>query len=127
MKRRYMFKSLALLFFTIFVSTDIFAKNDINNFIEVAEKNKVCMVNNFYNPMADFTEFKVKVDKKNYYGCCAMCKNKLRTSSNHRMGTDPLTNEKISKANAFIVADKTNNGRTYYFKNKSNFLKWTKL
>ncbi|MAZ48992.1 MAG: hypothetical protein CME65_10530 [Halobacteriovoraceae bacterium] len=127
MNRRFMFKSLALLFFTVFVSTDIFAKNDVNNFIEVTEKNKVCMVNNFYNPMADFTEFKVNVEKKSYYGCCAMCKDKLKMSSNHRMATDPLTNEKISKADAYIVADKTNKGRTYYFKSKSNFLKWTKL
>ena len=103
MNRRYLFKSLALLFFSIFVSTDTFAKNDINNFIEVAEKNKVCMVNNFYNPMADFTEFKVNVEKKSYYGCCAMCKDKLKMSSNHRMATDPLTNEKLVKLTLILL------------------------
>ncbi len=115
------------MFFALIFSSGVFAKNKIGNFIEVADKNKVCMVNNFYNPMADFTEFKVNVEKKDYYGCCAMCKDKLKMSSTHRMATDPLTHEKISKADAYIVADKTNKGRTYYFKNKSNFLKWTKL
>ncbi len=127
MNRRFMFKSLVLLFFTIFVSSETFAKNDINNFIEVNEKNKVCMVNNFYNPMADFTEFEVNVEKKSYYGCCAMCKDKLKMSSQHRIAIDPLSKEKVSKADAYIVADKTNKGKTYYFKNKTNFIRWTKL
>ena len=127
MNRRNLVKNMMLFFAVLFFSVNIYAKNNVGNFIEVTEKNKVCMVNNFYNPMADFTEFKVSVQKKSYYGCCAMCKDKLKMSSNHRMASDPLTNERISKADAYIVADKTNKGKTIYFKNKSNFLKWIKL
>ncbi len=125
--RRSLFKNLIYSFVLLFFSINIYTKNNVNNFIEVTDKNQVCMVNDFYNPMADFKEFMVNVDNKSYYGCCAMCKDKLRTSSHHRFSTDPLTNEQISKADAYIVADKTNKGKTFYFKNKLNFLKWVKL
>ena len=127
MTKRNLIKTFVYSCFALLLSFNLYAKSDVNNFIQVNEKSKVCMVNNFYNPMADFSAFMVKVEKKNYYGCCAMCKDKLKMSSNHRIAIDPFSNEKISKADAYIVADKTNKGKTYYFKNKGNFLKWVKL
>ena len=127
MTRRNLIKNLIYSCFVVLFSVNLYAKSNVDNFIQVTEKNKVCMVNNFYNPMADFSEFMVKVEKKNYYGCCAMCKDKLKMSSQHRIAIDPLSKEKVSKADAYIVADKTNKGKTYYFKNKANFLKWTNL
>jgi hypothetical protein len=123
MIKQKLIRNLLFFFLALFFSINLYASD---KYIPVTEKNKVCMVNDFYNPMADFSNFMVKVENKNYYGCCSMCKEKLMKSSQFRIGIDPLTNEKISKADAYIVADKTNNGKTIYFKNKSNFLNWSK-
>ncbi len=113
--------SICFLLSTFLLAPSLFSENISGNYIEVNEKSKVCMVNDFYNPMADFSEFKVTIDKKDYYGCCAMCKEKLTMSIDHREAVDPLTEEKVDKAKAYIVADKTNKGKTLYFKNKENF------
>ncbi|MBK24588.1 MAG: hypothetical protein CME70_11390 [Halobacteriovorax sp.] len=120
-------KSLVLTCFALLISFSLYAKSSVDNFIQVTEMNKVCMVNDFYNPMADFSKFMVQVEKKKYYGCCAMCKDKLQKSIKHRVAKDPYTYEKITKSDAFIVADKADNGKTFYFKNKENFVKWVKF
>jgi YHS domain-containing protein len=97
---------------------------DSERFIEITERNKVCMVNNFYNPMADFTQFKVSIENKNYYGCCAECKANLRENPAIRTAVDPLTNESVDKGLAYMVADKLEKGAVLYFKNKNNYLKY---
>lgn len=115
---------ISSLFITLLLSTTAFSQNKSNGYIEVKEKNKVCMVNNVYNPMADFSKFKVTLDKKDYYGCCAMCEATLTSQKEIREAIDPFSNKKIDKAEAFIVADKNDDGKVLYFENKENFEKF---
>ncbi len=117
-------RTILVLFSMLALAPGIFAGDISSNYVVVTERNKVCMVNDIYNPMADFTEFKVTVADKDYFGCCAMCKEKLTSSSSFRIAIDPLTKEEVDKAEAFIVADKTDKGKTLYFKNKEHFEKF---
>ena len=99
-------------------------KNLLSNYIVVKNKYQVCMVNDIYNPMADFRPFMVEVDSEKYYGCCPMCKAKLSNSNFFRVALDPLTKTPVKKSESFIVADKLHNGKTHYFASENNFLKW---
>ena len=116
--------SLFLLCIMIISPLTLADSNYSERFIEITERNKVCMVNDYYNPMADFTQFKVSIENKNYYGCCAGCKANLRENPAIRTAVDPLTNESVDKGLAYMVADKLEKGMVLYFKNKNNYLKY---
>lgn len=115
---------ISSLFFTLLLSTTAFSQNKSNRYIEVKQKNKVCMVNDFYNPMGDFSKFKVTLNKKDYYGCCDMCKTTLTSKKEIREAIDPFSKKKVDKAKAFIVADKNDDGKVLYFENRENFKKF---
>jgi YHS domain-containing protein len=55
---------------------------------------------------------------KTYYGCCAMCKEKIK-SEPHRytLATDPVSGKQVDKAVAFIYGL---NGDAYYFASDAN-------
>lgn len=96
------------------------ASADSNRFIKVdeSERNKICMVNDFYNPMADFSNFSVDVDGKRYYGCCHGCKKALSASDQYHYAYYSANGEEIrvdKAAAGCILADRKKNGAAYYF------------
>ena len=93
---------------------------DSDRFLKVdpSERNKICMVNDFYNPMADFSNFSVAVDGKTYYGCCHGCKKALSASNQYHFAYYSVAGKtvKVDKAAAgCILADKKRHGAAYYF------------
>lgn len=85
------------------------------------EPELVCMVNNAFMGRQQIA---VPVEGKTYYGCCQMCVGKLQNSQEVRVAQDPLTGEKVDKAEAFIVLKPNGNGEVLYFKSESNYLKY---
>ena len=81
--------------------------------------NKICMVNDtlFKKP-----QIKITVEGKDYYGCCAMCKDRLTRRRQMRMAFDPLSGAQVDKATAVIGVDFE--GHAYYFENESNLKKY---
>src|SRR5262249_29502381 len=76
----------------------------------VTEASKVCMVNDQY---MEKEQIPVTVGGKTYFGCCAMCKEKLEKNEAARMAVDPVSGARVDKANAVIARDASN--KVYYF------------
>ena len=55
----------------------------------------------------------VQVEGRTYFGCCAMCKEKLEKQTAARTAQAPVTGEPVDKASAVIVKDA--NGKVLYF------------
>lgn len=55
----------------------------------------------------------VAVEGRTYYGCCAMCKDRLEKDPASRMAQDPVTGEQVDKTTAVIIKDAT--GKVLYF------------
>lgn len=55
----------------------------------------------------------VEVDGKTYFGCCAMCKERLAKEPQIRVALDPVTGESVDKSTAVIAQDA--NGTVKYF------------
>lgn len=81
---------------------------------------EVCMVNDAFMGKK---QIEVPLDGKMYYGCCTMCKERLPKDENVRYGIDPLTGEKVDKADAYIVLV-GNNGEVAYFASSTHFEKF---
>ena len=77
----------------------------------------VCMVNDAF---MNEEQILVPVNGKDYYGCCPMCKDKLVNDLSARTAIDPVTNNRVDKADAFIAitGDK---GIVSYFENENNY------
>jgi YHS domain-containing protein len=86
----------------------------------VNDRSLVCMVNNHFMGRP---QIPVVVAGNTYYGCCAMCKEKLGNDPAARTATDPVSNKPVDKAVAVI--GKTETGAALYFENESNFAKYT--
>ncbi len=76
---------------------------------------KVCMINDQY---LERDQIPVEVDGKTYYGCCPMCKARLKNDPATRYAIDPVSGKKVDKALAVIGV--TADGTAYYFENESN-------
>lgn len=76
----------------------------------VADPSQVCMVNDQFMGKP---QIPVEVEGKTYYGCCAMCKDKLNEQPAARMAQDPVTGESVDKAKAVIIQDAS--GKVKYF------------
>lgn len=79
---------------------------------------QVCMVNDAY--MAK-DQIPVPVNGKTYYGCCQMCVKTLNEQESARVATEPHTNEKVDKTEAYIVLLKED-GTVGYFKSEENYV-----
>ena len=79
------------------------------------EAKYVCMIN---NQRFDKEQIPVAVGKLTYYGCCEMCKDKLRNDAKSRTAIDPVSKKKVDKATAVIGVDA--DGSAYYFENVEN-------
>lgn len=89
-------------------------KVSISNF-EIVQNEKVCMVNDRYMVVK---QLPVEVDGIIYYGCCENCVAKIQNNiGDVRYGRDPITGDKVDKANAIIVQNKKN-GVVFYFKTR---------
>ncbi len=64
----------------------------------------------------------VAVEGKTYYGCCDMCKAKLKEDAAQRCDIDPVSGAKVDKASAVIGAD--SQGKVYFFENEANLKKF---
>lgn len=81
----------------------------------VEDHKKVCMVTNKTFPK---DQIPIAVNGKTYYGCCAMCRDRLSSDAKARTGTDPVSKKPVDKADAMIAADA--DGRVFYFENEDN-------
>ena len=85
----------------------------------VADTDKVCMMNDRYMGTA---QIPVEVDGKRYYGCCAMCKERLAKDRRARVALDPVSGKEVDKATALIA--KRADGSVLYFENEANLKKY---
>lgn len=72
----------------------------------VSDISQVCMVNNQFMGKP---QIPIAVEGRTYYGCCAMCKDRLGNDPASRTAQDPVTGEKVDKATAVIIKDGSNN------------------
>lgn len=85
----------------------------------VTDTGKVCMMNDRYMGTA---QIPVEVDGKRYYGCCAMCKERLAKDRRARVSLDPVSGKEVDKATALIA--KRADGSVLYFENEANLKKY---
>jgi YHS domain-containing protein len=76
----------------------------------VTDPSQVCMVNDQFMGKP---QIPVAVEGRTYYGCCAMCKDKLTQQPAARLARDPVTGEEVDKATAVITKDAS--GKVLYF------------
>lgn len=84
---------------------------------------QVCMITNKFMSK---DQIAVPVKGKTYYGCCQMCVGTLTNDDASRHATDPLTDQKVDKADAFIVIKPGTTDDVLYFASKSNAEKYLK-
>lgn len=83
--------------------------------LEVVDAAHVCMVN---DALFEKEQIRIEVNGKAYYGCCKMCKDRLAQDESARTSVDPVSGNRVDKAEAVIGADA--DGRVYYFENDKN-------
>ena len=81
--------------------------------------NQVCMIND-RSMGAD--QIPVEIDGKTYFGCCAMCKERLVKDEASRYAIDPVSGKKVDKAKAVIGA--LPGAVVLYFENAQNLEKY---
>ena len=116
------------LFFLSFVTLGLFIAagaiaEESNNepaasLTEVEAKN-VCMVT---NQLFVKDQIPVELEGKTYYGCCEMCKAKIKDNPESRVGIDPVSGNEVDKSEAVIGA--APDGSIYYFENEDNLKKF---
>lgn len=79
----------------------------------------VCMINNQH---FNKEQIPIEIDGKTYYGCCEMCKTKLKVDAKSRVAVDPVSGKKVDKALSVIGV--TPDGRVYYFENEKDLQKF---
>lgn len=91
---------------------------------KAVESKKVCMVNDKF---MGIDQIPVIADKKTYYGCCQNCVDKIQSNQNNvRFAKDPLTGERVDKADAYIVMLTDGSNKALYFKSEKNYQKYLK-
>jgi len=88
--------------------------------LKKVEPQKVCMVNNM---AFDKDQIPTKVEGRTYYGCCAMCKEKLEKDASLRSAVDPVSGKTVDKATAVIVAQE--DGKVLYFESQETLAKYS--
>jgi YHS domain-containing protein len=83
------------------------------------ETKYVCMIN---NQKFDKEQIAIEVEGQTYYGCCEMCKEKLKKDKASRWASDPVSGKKVDKAKAVIGIN--SEGKAFYFENVENMKKF---
>jgi YHS domain-containing protein len=76
----------------------------------VSDPSQVCMVTNQFMGKP---QIPIAVEGRTYYGCCAMCKERLGKEPETRTALDPVSGEQVDKASAVIIQDSS--GKVMYF------------
>lgn len=87
--------------------------------LSLVETKKVCMVNNQVFPN---DQIPVEVQGKTYYGCCAMCKERLANDAEIRTAVDPVSGKTVDKARAVIAARP--DGTVLYFESAETLARY---
>ena len=115
---RTFFFSLLVLTFIISFSTFTQADNtnqQISSSLTEVDSKYVCMVT---NQLFVKEQIPVEMEGKTYYGCCEMCKAKIKNNPQSREATDPVSGKKVDKSEAVIGASA--DGSIYYFESEEN-------
>lgn len=89
--------------------------------VRISDPSQVCMVNDTYMGKP---QIPVEVDGRTYYGCCAMCKDRLHKEPATRTARDPVTHEEVDKATALMVQDAK--GKISYFASEDSLRRFAK-
>jgi YHS domain-containing protein len=89
--------------------------------LKKVETKYVCMIN---DQVFNKEQIPVEVEGKTYYGCCAMCKERLAKDPESRKAVDPYSQKEVDKATAVIAADAE--GTVQYFENEKNLEEYNK-
>jgi YHS domain-containing protein len=87
--------------------------------VRVTDPSQVCMVNDQFMGRA---QIPVAVGGKTYFGCCAMCKQKLETQASARTALDPVSGAPVDKASAVIARDES--GKVFYFASEGTLVRF---
>ncbi len=109
---------IAFALVLILAAAAVFAEDAADKVVKV-EPIKVCMIND--RSMAN-DQIPVPIEGKTYYGCCAMCKEKLEKDKESRYALDPVNGKKVDKAKAVIGA--LPGGVVLYFESEANLTKY---
>ena len=85
----------------------------------VEDRALVCMVNDKYFGKP---QIPVEVKGKTYYGCCAMCKERLANDAAARSSVDPVSGKAVDKASAVI--GRASDDTVVYFASSDNLRKY---
>ena len=107
---------LALSFFIAGASN---AEQNSSSSLTEVEGIKVCMVT---DQLFVKDQIPVELEGKTYYGCCEMCKGKLKNNPDSRVAIDPISGNQVDKAQAVIGA--APDGSVYYFESEENLAKY---
>jgi YHS domain-containing protein len=86
---------------------------------KVSDRSLVCMVNDMDMGKQ---QIPVVVEGRTYYGCCAMCKERLAKDAGARTAVDPVSGQTVDKAKAVI--GKRPDGSVVYFETEANLRKY---
>jgi YHS domain-containing protein len=85
----------------------------------VTDASTVCMMN---DRVMGQPQIPVVVEGKTYYGCCAMCKERLANDAAARTASDPVTGRSVDKAKA-VIAQRAD-GSVLYFESKQTLRRY---
>ena len=85
----------------------------------VTDSSTVCMMN---DRVMGVPQIPVVVEGKTYYGCCAMCKERLTNDAGARKALDPVTGRNVDKAKA-VIAQRPD-GSVLYFESKDTLRRY---
>ena len=114
--------SLSFVMLMLAVSASSIAqvgKQQTSTSLSEVEPQYVCMVN---DQLFVKEQIPVELEGKTYYGCCEMCKEKIKTDAASRESVDPVSGKKIDKSESVIGA--APDGSVYYFESEENLQKF---
>jgi len=91
-----------------------------NSSLTKVDSKYVCMITN-----QEFAkeQIPVELEGKTYYGCCEMCKAKIKNNPQSREATDPISGNTVDKAEAVIGA--APDGKVFYFESEENLSQYS--
>jgi hypothetical protein len=92
---------------------------------KLIDSNKVCMATDAF--MNGHEQIVVPNQEGNFYACSEPCISTLQLSEAERYAIDPVSNNRISKAKAFICLHPDRSGKVCYFETKENHLAFIKI
>ena len=105
---------VAVLSFGTFAQAENSSQQTSSSLTEVESK-YVCMMT---DQQFVKEQIPVEVEGKTYYGCCEMCKAKIKNTPESREATDPVSGNRVDKAEAVIGA--APDGSVFYFESEEN-------